>query len=106
MISFNPSAREGKEPPQGLIRTEAPAESISGNVAPPINEHAPRVGSNVSVKETTNSAAKETSPDGSLFKDFTVGFDVEYLLFGLLLLAIGWGWEKGVALQEEQDLTI
>jgi hypothetical protein len=52
------------------------------------------------------SAGEETPSEGGLVKKFSVGFYVEYLLVGMLLLAVGWGLEQGVALQEEQDLTI
>ena len=52
------------------------------------------------------SAGEETPSEGGLSEKFSGGFYVEYLLVGLLLLAVGWGLEQGVALQEEQDLTI
>jgi hypothetical protein len=106
MFSFNPSNSQDVEVLKGQSKTEAPAENVSEKVAAPVNERAPRVGFSYSIKTTVTSAGKETNSKGALFENFTIGFDFEYLLVGLLLLAVGWGLEQGVALQEEQDLTI
>ncbi len=69
-----------------------------------VNHRAPLV--SFSVNGAMTSAGEETPSEGGLVKKLSVGFYVEYLLVGMLLLAVGWGLEQGVALQEEQDLTI
>lgn len=106
MLSFNVPDNQSEEALRGLSKTEAPAENASQNVTETVNNSAPRAGFSYSVKTTVTPGVRETTSKGALFENFTVEFDFEYLLVGLLLLAIGWGLEQGVALQEEQDLTI
>jgi len=104
MFSFNASDGKGQEAPKGLSKTGASLESVSVTAFKNVNHRAPSV--SFSMKRPVTSAGEETPSEGGLFEEFSVGFDVEYLLVGLLLLAVGWGLEQGVALQEEQDLTI
>ena len=106
MFSFNPLDSQSQEVLKGLSNTEVPAEHVSEKVTASLNERAPRIGFSDSIKTTVASAGKETTLKGALFENFTIGFDFEYLLVGLLLLAVGWGLEQGVSLKEEQDLTI
>ena len=104
MFSFNASDGKSQEALKGLSKTGASLESVSVTVSENVNHRAPRV--SFGMKKTVTAAGEETPSEGGLFEKISVGFDVEYLLFGLLLLAVGWGLEQGVALQKEQDLTI
>jgi hypothetical protein len=104
MFSFNASDSEVQEAMKGLSKTEASAEIFAVKVSGNVKDRTPRVG--FGMKVTVTSAGEETPLESSLFEKFTVGFDVEYLLVGLLLLAAGWGLEQGVVLQEEQNLII
>ena len=104
MFSFNASDGKSQEALKGLSKTGASLESVSVTASENVNHRAPRV--SFGMKKTVTAAGEETPSEGGLFEKISVGFDVEYLLFGLLLLAVGWGLEQGVALQKEQDLTI
>jgi len=104
MFSFTPSDGKGQEAPKVWSKTGTSLGSVSVTASEYVNHRAPLV--SFSVNGTMTSTGEETPSEGGLVKKFSVGFYVEYLLVGMLLLAVGWGLEQGVALQEEQDLTI
>ena len=104
MFSFNASDGKSQEALKGLSKRGSSLESVSVTASENVNHRAPRF--SFGMKKTVSAAGEETPSEGGLFEKISVGFDVEYLLVGLLLLAVGWGLEQGVALQKEQDLTI
>jgi hypothetical protein len=97
----------------GMLRFDCDLSNIRNERDSPketaaLEEKTPSKGLSITLEKSVSPQTPVELPisENPAPKKITIGFDLEYLLAGMLLLAIGWGLEQGVILQEEQDLTV